>query len=91
MDSSGSGREQVLDHRELGLCGGIPVIQLKSLAISLAGHLCVNVTQIFMGGGIAGVGAYRRLKRALGFFVLALTGVEDCKIVVWLRQVRIIL
>ena len=44
FESSRSIREKVLDHRELGLCSGIPLVHLKSLAICLAGHFCINIT-----------------------------------------------
>ena len=77
----------MLDQRQFGLHILAVAVPLQGLCIGIASHACVEVAQIFIGGGIAGVDAGGLLERLRGFLHLALCGVEHGQIVVRLWQV----
>ncbi|MDT4862937.1 hypothetical protein FQZ97_976200 [compost metagenome] len=59
---------------------------MQCLAVRLAGQLGVHVTQIFMGCGVAGVGADGHFEGCACFVELALSGVKNSQVVVGLGQ-----
>ena len=63
---------------------------MQSLAIGLAGQLGIHIAQVFVGGGVAGVGADRHFQRGAGLVKLALAGIQHSQVVIGLRQLRVV-
>ena len=68
----------------------VAAVELQSLVVGLAGQLGVNVTQVFMGRGVTGVGSYSLFQCGASLVKLALPRVEHGQIVVGLRQFRVV-
>ncbi len=65
--------------------------QAAGLAQRLLGQADIDIAQVFIGGGIAGVGPHGILQRAAGFFQLVVLGVEHGQVVVGLGQFGVFL
>jgi hypothetical protein len=85
------GAEQGAYQGQFGLHGAVVAVELQRLAVSLAGQPGIDIAQVFMGGGVAGVGAYGHFQRGAGFVKLVLVGVEHGQVVVGLGQLRVVL
>ena len=83
--------KQRADQRQLGLNTSVVTVELQSLAVGLTGQLGVNITEVLMCGGIAWVSTNRHFERSPRLVKLALTRVQNGKIVVRFGQLRIIL
>ena len=81
----------MLDQCQLGLNGLAIVVQLQGFGVGVTGHARVQVTQIFMGRSVAGVGANRLLQHLGGFAFFTFGCVQHRKVVVGLRQPRVLL
>ena len=64
---------------------------MQCLVVGLACQFGVDVTQIFVGCRVAGVGAYGHFQRGAGLVKLALAGVQHRQIVVRLGQFGVVL
>ena len=84
-------REQLADQRQLGLHRGVAGIELQGAAVGLAGQLGVDVAEVLVRGGVAGVGADRHLERGTRLVELALAGVQHREVVVRLGQLGVVL
>jgi hypothetical protein len=85
-----SGEERA-NQGQLGLNTCVGAVKLKCLPVRLAGQSRIDVTKIFMGCGVAWVGADSHFKRCTGFVELALSCVKHREVVVRLRELRVIL
>ena len=63
---------------------------MEGLAVRLTGQFGVHIAQVFMGGGVTGVGANGHFQRHPRFLELALAGVQHGQVVVRLRQFRVV-
>ena len=88
--SLGAGRKEIANQCQLGLNRGIGAVELQGFAVGLAGQLGVDVTQVFVCGGIAGVGPDGHLERGASFVKLALSGIEHGQVVVGLGQLGVV-
>ena len=87
----GVGRKQIANQIQFGRDGAVTFVELQCLVISLARELGVNITQIFMGGGIAWVGLNGKFKGNTRFLELPFGAIKHGQIVVRLRQLRVVL
>ena len=64
---------------------------MQRLVISLAGQAGIDIAEVFIGGGIARMGADGHLQCLTGFFILTLRGIQHRQVVVGLGQLGIVL
>ena len=85
-----AGCEQFTDQGQLGRDRLVGCVQLQCLVIGLTCQFGVNITQVFVGGSVAGVGADGHLQRGAGLVELALACVQNRQVVVGLGQLGVV-
>ena len=76
------------DQGQLGANAGARAVELQGFGIGLAGHPGVEVTQIFVGCGVAWIGANGLLERLCRLALLTVGCVQHGQVVVGLRHAR---
>ncbi len=84
-------REQLADQCQLGLHRRVAGIELQRLVVGLAGQARIDVAQVLLRRGVAGVGADGHFQRGACLVVLRLARVEHGQVVVGLGQLGVVL